>query len=80
VLRIRNVYPADPDPNFSILDPGSREKEILDPQHWTKHKLFLFCLTGMKNVMIITSTVPYLGVTKDDGRQKPALYKEYDFG
>jgi hypothetical protein len=34
----------------------------------------------MKNVMIITSTVPFLGVTKDDGRQKPALYKEYDFG
>jgi hypothetical protein len=37
-------------------------------------------IAGMKNVMIITSTVPYLGVTKDDGREKPALYKEYDFG
>ena len=35
---------------------------------------------GMKNVMLITSTEPFIGVTIDDGRQKPALYKQYDFG
>jgi hypothetical protein len=35
---------------------------------------------GMKNVMMITSTTPIIGVTMDDGRQKPALYKQYDFG
>jgi hypothetical protein len=34
----------------------------------------------MKNVMMITSTTPIIGVTMDDGRQKPALYKQYDFG
>ena len=36
--------------------------------------------TGMKNVMLITSTTPYMGVTIDDGREKPALFKQYDFG
>jgi hypothetical protein len=30
--------------------------------------------------MVITSTVPILGKTKDDNHAKPALYKRYDFG
>jgi hypothetical protein len=30
--------------------------------------------------MLITSTIPILGKTRDDHRQKPALYKRYDYG
>jgi hypothetical protein len=41
---------------------------------------FKHVFEGLKNVMIITSTTPFLGLTKDDNRFKPALYKEYDFG
>jgi hypothetical protein len=40
----------------------------------------MFNFTGKKNVMIITSTTPILGKTKDDHRFKPALYKRYDYG
>jgi hypothetical protein len=30
--------------------------------------------------MLLTTTVPILGKTKDDGKQKPAIYKRYDYG
>ena len=32
-----------------------------------------------KNVMILTTTVPILGRTKDDGKRKPTIYKRYDY-
>jgi hypothetical protein len=35
---------------------------------------------GAKNVMVITSTSPVMGVTKDDGKSKPAVMKAYDYG
>jgi len=31
-------------------------------------------------VMVITSTSPVMGVTKDDGKSKPAVMKAYDYG
>ena len=34
---------------------------------------------GKKNVLMMTTTRPLLGKTKDDGKNKPALYKLYDF-
>ena len=30
--------------------------------------------------MVITSTSPVMGVTKDDGKSKPAVMKAYDYG
>jgi len=35
--------------------------------------------SGKKNVLMLTTTRPLLGKTKDDGKNKPALYKLYDF-
>jgi hypothetical protein len=29
--------------------------------------------------MLLTTTVPILGRTKDDEKDKPAIYKRYDF-
>jgi len=40
----------------------------------------LFLCAGAKNVMVITSTSPVMGVTKDDGKSKPAVMKAYDYG
>ena len=34
---------------------------------------------GKKNVLVLTSTRPLQGVTKDDGKKKPAIIKLYDF-
>ena len=34
---------------------------------------------GKKNVVMLTTTHPLLGTTKDDGKEKPSLYKLYDF-
>ena len=34
---------------------------------------------GPKNVMLLSTVQPYLGVTKDDGKKKPSIYKVYDF-
>ena len=31
-------------------------------------------------MMVITSTSPVMGVTKDDGKSKPAVMKVYDYG
>ena len=31
-------------------------------------------------MMVITSTSPVMGVTKDDGKSKPAVMKAYDYG
>jgi hypothetical protein len=30
--------------------------------------------------MLLTTTVPILGKTRDDDKFKPAIYKRYDFG
>jgi hypothetical protein len=35
---------------------------------------------GTKNVMVITSKSPVMGVTRDDGKSKPAVFKVYDYG
>jgi hypothetical protein len=32
-----------------------------------------------KNVMALTTTVPLLGVTKDDLKRKPAPFRRYDY-
>jgi hypothetical protein len=34
--------------------------------------------SGPKNVMLMTTTVPIMGKTRDDGKKKPALFKRYD--
>ena len=34
---------------------------------------------GAKNVLLLSTFDPYLGVTKDDGKKKPAIYKVYDY-
>ena len=34
---------------------------------------------GKKNVLLLSTLDPMLGVTKDDEKQKPALYKLHDF-
>uniref|UniRef100_A0A6A7G5I7 PiggyBac transposable element-derived protein 3-like n=2 Tax=Hirondellea gigas TaxID=1518452 RepID=A0A6A7G5I7_9CRUS len=34
---------------------------------------------GMKNVLTLSTVPALLGVTRDDGKQKPALFKLYDF-
>ena len=34
---------------------------------------------GKKNVLLLTTTRPLAGTTKDDGKCKPAIYKLYDF-
>ena len=34
---------------------------------------------GKKNVLLLSTLGPILGVNKDDEKQKPALYKLYDF-
>ena len=34
---------------------------------------------GKKNVLMLTTMHPLLRITKDDGKNKPALYKLYDF-
>jgi len=35
--------------------------------------------SGMKNVLLLSTMQPLLGITKDDGKRKPAQYKLYDF-
>ena len=35
--------------------------------------------TGMKNVFMLSTLQPLKGITKDDQKEKPALYKLYDF-
>ena len=35
--------------------------------------------SGKKNVLLFSTMRPIIGVTKDDGKQKPGLYKLYDF-
>ena len=34
---------------------------------------------GMKNVLVLSTMHPILGTTKDDGKQKPVVFKLYDF-
>ena len=34
---------------------------------------------GLKNILLLSSLPPILGITKDDGKHKPALLKFYDF-
>lgn len=35
--------------------------------------------TGRRNVIMLATMKPILGVTKDDGKKKPGIYKLYDF-
>ena len=35
--------------------------------------------SGKRNVLLLSTVQPILGVTKDDGKKKPAIYKLYDF-
>ena len=35
--------------------------------------------SGKRNVLLLSAVQPILGVTKDDGKKKPAIYKLYDF-
>ena len=35
--------------------------------------------SGKKNILMLSTVRPLMGVTKDDGKHKPALYKLYDF-
>lgn len=35
--------------------------------------------SGLRNVLMLSSVQPLLGVTKDDNKFKPAIYKLYDF-
>ena len=35
--------------------------------------------SGKRNVLLLSTAPAYLGVTKDDGKKKPAIYKLYDF-
>ena len=35
--------------------------------------------SGKKNVLLLSSMQPLFGITKDDGKKKPAHYKLYDF-
>ena len=34
---------------------------------------------GMKNILVLSTVEPLQGVTKDDGKKKPAIFKLYDF-
>lgn len=34
---------------------------------------------GIKNVLLLSTVPPLLGLTKDDGKKKPAIYKLHDF-
>ena len=34
---------------------------------------------GPKNVLILSTVEPLQGVTKDDGKKKPSIFKLYDF-
>ena len=61
------------DGNFLLGDQTQRIRAFRSHSFYSN-------FAGMKNVMLITSTTPFIGVTIDDGRQKPALYKQYDFG
>ena len=35
--------------------------------------------SGKINILMLSTLLPLLGTTKDDGKKKPALYKLYDF-
>ena len=35
--------------------------------------------TSLRNVLLLSSMLPLLGTTKDDGKKKPAIYQLYDF-
>ena len=35
--------------------------------------------SGMKNILVLNTAQPLLGVTNDDGKQKPGIIKLYDF-
>jgi len=35
--------------------------------------------SGKRNVLLLSTVQPILGITKDDGKKKPAIYKLYDF-
>lgn len=50
------------------------EKKIVLHSYVVKNKT-----TGLRNVLMLSTVQPLLGVTKDDKKSKPAIYKLYDF-
>jgi len=66
----------------------TKERELLSYQcFWesTQNQLVLHSYvvttksSGRRNVLLLSTVQPILGVTKDDGKKKPAIYKLYDF-
>ena len=55
--------------------------------HWEKTEGDLSLCTyttkskskGKKNVLVLSTMRPLMGITRDDGKQKPAIIKFYDF-
>ena len=35
--------------------------------------------TGLHNFLLLSTLEPIIAVTQDDGKQKPQIYKVYDF-
>ena len=61
-------------------------REILSSEiYWEENSELVLCTyvvstsSGKKNVLLLTTTQPLLGNTMDDGKNKPAIYKLYDF-
>ena len=50
------------------------EKKIVLNSWTTKTKS-----SGLKNVLLLSTVSPLHGITKDDNKKKPAIYKVYDF-
>ena len=68
------------------LKQATGREEFSSLMFWEKKKSDLvlssyvvFISKGMKNVLMLSTVQPLKGVTKDDGKKKPAIYKLYDF-
>ena len=61
--------------------------EFESTMHWEKTEGDLSLCTyttkskskGKKNVLVLSTMRPLMGITRDDGKQKPAIIKFYDF-
>ena len=61
--------------NFSVTCPiESTEKNLYITNYSVKTKS-----TGRKNVLMLSTMRPITGITKDDGKSKPARMKFYNF-
>ena len=64
-----------------------KEREVLSSEiYWGKEQIIMtmssYVVTTSKvkkNVLLLSTYNPLLGITKDDDKQKPGLYKLYDF-